>query len=309
MADHEYTAPADFGEYWDGVLAELAATPAAPEIEPIPMRETDFATLYGVRLTSVGPYRLFGYLSVPKSGDAPFPAIYWPPKYASVLEIIPQGTANAVRSQFVTFSLAGRGQRNSDKPFAAMFPGLLTEGVESPDTYVFRGIVADAMRGLEFLESREDVDASRLVAVGNDVAMQSVALRGVAARLVCAPALFFDSLRLASRTTAYPLEEFNDYLRSNPSAADSVARTLSYFDLRAFAPSLEARTLIMAGPLGSDLSPIELRPLDTALYVPGRAHTYIYGSERSSYLDGKFAEAIIANGGGFRQPILPEIWR
>ena len=53
----------------------------------------------------------------------------------------------------MTFSLAGRGQRNSDEPFAAMFPGLLTEGIDSKDSYVFRGIVADAIRGLEFIST------------------------------------------------------------------------------------------------------------------------------------------------------------
>ncbi len=176
MTDSTYTAPDGLNEYWDAALAELDATPAEPETEPIPLRETDFATLFGVRLTGVGPYRLFGYLSVPK-GEGPFPAIYWPPRYASVLEIIPQGTANAVRGEFVAFSLAGRGQRNSDQPFAAMFPGLLTHGIESPDGYIFRGIVADAIRGLEFMNSLDFVDRSRVVAIGNDVAMQALALR------------------------------------------------------------------------------------------------------------------------------------
>ena len=46
--------------------------PRGPEVEEIPMRETDFATLYGVRLSSIGPYRLYGYLSIPKgTGTVP----------------------------------------------------------------------------------------------------------------------------------------------------------------------------------------------------------------------------------------------
>jgi hypothetical protein len=40
------------------------------------LRSTEFATLYGVRLTSLGPYRLFGYLSLP-AGPGPLPAIYY----------------------------------------------------------------------------------------------------------------------------------------------------------------------------------------------------------------------------------------
>ena len=66
--------PDDFNAYWDHVIAELAAIPPAPEVEEIPLRSTDFATAYGVRLTSIGPYRIYAYLSIPH-GDGPFPAV------------------------------------------------------------------------------------------------------------------------------------------------------------------------------------------------------------------------------------------
>jgi cephalosporin-C deacetylase len=303
MTESTYSKPADFDDYWSTVRAQIDRTPSRPEIEKIPMRETDFATLYGVRLSSIGPYRLFGYLSVPK-GQGPFPAIYWTPKYGSVLEIIPQGTAAGARSRFVTFSLAGRGQRNSDQPFSAMFPGLLTEGIESRDSYVFRGIVADAVRGLEFLISREEVDTSSIVAIGNDVAMQAVALGGEASHLVCTPALFFDSLAMASRSNGYPLEEYNDYLRFRPSHLKQVAETLSYFDLRAFTPKVDATTLIVAGPEGSAMGPGALAGLSES--VPGGAS--IYASQQSSYKDGLYAEQWVASRLGFDDPIIPAHW-
>ena len=98
--------PGDFDQYWHDTLDALAGYPACPEIDALPLRTTDFATLYGVRLTSLGPYRVFGYLSIP-AGRGPFPAIYYAPKYQSVLEIIPQGTANLQRSRYITFALAG----------------------------------------------------------------------------------------------------------------------------------------------------------------------------------------------------------
>src|SRR5262245_44473068 len=115
--------PRDFDPYWQGALDELARYPASPEIDALRLRSTEFATLYGLKLTRVGPYRLYRYQSIP-TGSGPFPAIYYAPKYQSVLEIIPQGTANLQRSRYITFSLAARGQRNADTPYAAMFPGL-----------------------------------------------------------------------------------------------------------------------------------------------------------------------------------------
>ena len=303
MAEPTYLPPDDFSDYWDAVKDELAGTPSRPELEPIPIRETDFSTVFGVRLSSIGPYRLFGYLSVPK-GQGPFPAIYWPPKYQSVLEIIPQGTANETRRRFVTFSLAGRGQRNSDRPFAAMFPGLLTEGIDSPDGYVFRGMVADALRGLEFLGSTAEVDASSIVVIGNDVALIAAALGGGASHLVCTPALFFDTLAISARSNSYPLEEINDYLRLHPDRRDRIAKTLSYFDVRAFAPMMAASTLVMAGPEGSAMGPTTLA--DLASSIPGGAD--VYASQQSSFKDGLHQEQWVASRLGFDDPIVPAHW-
>lgn len=304
MTELTYTRPDDFEDYWSAVAEELASTPARPEIDAIPMRETGFATLYGVRLSSIGPYRLYGYLSIPK-GSGPFPAIYWTPKYGSVLEIIPQGTENGTRGRFVTFSLAGRGQRNSDQPFAAMFPGLLTVGIDSKDSYIFRGIVADAIRGLEFVSAVAEVDSTSIVAIGNDVALQAVALAGKASHVVSTPALFFDTLALAARTESYPLEEINDYLRLHPSRREHVAETLSYFDLRNFAPRVNADTLVMAGPVGSALGPEALGNLASS--IPGGAE--IYASQQSSYKDGLYQEQWVASKLGFDEPIVPAHWR
>src|SRR5437660_4760282 len=227
--------PSGFRDYWQETLEALARYPARPEIDVVPLRTTPFATLYGVRLTSVRAYRLFGYLSIP-AGAGPFPAIYYSPKYQSVLEIIPQGTANLQRSRYITFSLAGRGQRNADTPYAAMLPGLLTEGIDEPTEYILRGIIADSVRGLEFLLTRRELDPTRVVVVGNDVALITAALTGGATHVVATPALFYKTAELAVRTQTYPLEEINDYLRMFPSRAAAVRRTLAYYDLCAFAP-------------------------------------------------------------------------
>jgi cephalosporin-C deacetylase len=298
--------PDDFDPYWQRTLDELARYPASPEIDALPLRSTDFATLYGVRLTSLGPYRLFGYLSVP-TGPGPFPAIYYAPKYQSVLEIIPQGTANRQRSRYITFSLAARGQRNADAPYAAMFPGLLTDGIAEAASYVFRGVVADGVRGLQFLLARPELDPARVVVVGNDVALIAAALQPGATHVVTTPALFHDAAALAPRTRAYPLEEINDYLRAYPARADAVQRTLAYYDLGAFAPRVRATTLVMAGAPGAVPDASMLEPLTKAL--PGAVT--VHASEQSTYKDGLYAERWMAAQVGITdvESILPEHWR
>ena len=293
-------------DYWQHALDDLSRWPARPEIEPLPLRSTDFATLYGVRLSSLGPYRLFGYLSIPK-GAGPFPAIYYAPKYQSVLEIIPQGTANLQRSRYVTFSLAGRGQRNADSPYAAMFPGLLTDGIDDAASYPFRGIVADSIRGLEFLLTRREVDHARVVVAGNDIALITAALAKGATHVVTAPALFYRTAELAPKTQAYPLEEINDYLRLHPARAEAMRRTLAHFDLAGLAPRVSAATLVMAGAPGSLLDAAALRPLTAALKGP----ITVYESQQSLYKDGRYSERWMAERCGIPdvQNILPEHWR
>src|SRR5207244_5301231 len=175
------------------------------------------------------------------------------------------GTGTLIRSRHITFALAGRGQRNADTPYAAMFPGLLTEGIDREESYIFRGIVADSVRGLQFLLTRRELDTARVVVTGNDLALITAALRSGATHVVAAAALFYRTAELAPRTQAYPLEEINDYLRLFPARAEAVRRTLAYYDLRAFAPRITATTLLMAGAPGTLLDALALRPLVWAL--------------------------------------------
>ena len=296
--------PADFDSYWEATLAELAKVPPAPEIEEIPLRSTDFTAAFSVRLTSVGPYRIFAYLSIPR-GSGPFPARFYLPRYGSVVEPIPQGAANALRGQYVTCSIGVRGQREASQPFAASFPGLLTQDIDDAGAYVFRGIVADCCRGLEFLASRPEVDSQRVVAMGNDLALITAALCPQVTHVVCTPALFYATKDLASRTETYPLEEINDYLRYYPSRREAVHRTLSYFDLRWFAARLCATTLLLGGADGELLDGETLDPLLQVL--DGRVE--LHKTEHSSYKDGLFAEEWVTRQLGLEQAILPEHWR
>ncbi len=300
------TQPADFDHYWQDTLDVLRGYPACPEIDLMPLRSTDFATLYRVRLTSLGPYRVFGYLSIP-TGEGPFPALYYAPKYQSVVELIPQGTANQQRRRYITFALGSRGQRHADTPYAAMFPGLLTEGIEEAESYIFRGIAADCVRGLEFLLTRPELDASRVVVVGNDMAPITAALHQGATHVVTKPTLFYNTWALAPKTQAYPLEELNDYLRTFPARAQAVLRTLAYYDLQALAPRVTATTLVMAEAPGSLLDSETLAPLLEALSGPVTGHD----SEQSSYRDGLYAETWMAAQCGIADvsSILPEHWR
>ena len=298
--------PTDFDSYWQNVVDELARYPAAPEAEIIPIRCTDYATMYGVWLTSIGPYRIFAYLSIP-DGEGPFPAVYQTASYGSVAQPIPQGSPLLERSRYITFSIASRGQRGAERPFEALYPGLLTEGIDDAEAYIFRGIVADCVRGLEYLISRPELDPERLAVVskGPDLALATSALGAGVTHVAYAPGPFYKAPELASKTSAYPLEEINDYIRLYPDRKDAVHRTLSYFDPRWFAPQVGASTFIMAGPPGSPTDSAGLDPLIEAI----DGEVTVHASEQSSYKDGLAQTQWLTRQFGFEEPILPEHWR
>ena len=304
MSTPSDTKPLDFDAYWQDTLSQLARLPAAPEVEEIPLRSTDFATAYGVQLTSIGPYRIFGYLSIP-TGEGPFPARYFLPRYGSVADLVPQGTSNGQRQRYVTFAICARGQRRSDRPYSAGFPGQLTDGIDDPYGYIYRGIVADCCRGLEFLVSRPEVNPQRVAAIGTDMAFVTAALCPRVTHLVYTPVIFFQALERAAATQAYPLEELNDYLRQRPEQRDQVAQTLAYYDASHFAPMVGARTLLMAEAGASPLGPAAMETVAGSI----RSSTDVHESENSGYRDGAYSELWLSRELGVPEASLPPHWR
>ncbi len=296
--------PDDFDAYWASVQEELAAVPAAPEVDELPLRSTDYADAYVVHMASIGPYRIFAHLSIPK-GAGPFPTRYYLARYGSVVEQIPQGFTNAQRREYVTFSVGVRGQRGADQPYAAAFPGLLTHGISDREEYVYRGIVADCLRALEYLLTRPEVDRSKVVGMGGDLALMTAALGSGLTHLVCTPAMFFATADTAPRTEAYPLQEVNDYLRHHPSQRDAVARTLSYFDLRWFAPRVTVPSLVMTEGDGDLLSAAAMDPLISALGTAPEVNKTQY----SGFKDNVYVEEWVTRQFGLAGTVLPAHWQ
>ena len=54
----ETKRPDDFDFYWDAVDQDLARYPAAPTLERLALPSDELSTVYALRLTSTGPYRI-----------------------------------------------------------------------------------------------------------------------------------------------------------------------------------------------------------------------------------------------------------
>jgi cephalosporin-C deacetylase-like acetyl esterase len=257
------TTPADFAAYWDALDAELEALPAAADLEPLPLRSSDRYTCYTLKLTSAGPYRIFGYYSVP-TGPGPHPGLLLTPRYGSVNHV-PDYTD---RVRYAVLQIMHRGQRLADQPFAATYPGLLTHGIDDPATYVYRGIVADCLRAAEFLASRPEVDSRRIGVNGDDLALITAARRPVFSAVQVTAYLLYRLAEARRRTDAYPTEELNDHARAFPDHEDRIDRTVGYFAAAAFAPAIRVPVQLAVGDDGSTSGAAWLAPLLAALGGP-----------------------------------------
>jgi cephalosporin-C deacetylase len=268
----------NFAGYWAAVDEELAAIPGRPVLDLVPQRTTAEATSYTLRLTSTGPYRVFGHLSIP-TGDGPFPALLQTPRYGSVNHVPHPND----RSRYVVLGLMHRGQRLADEGFSAAYPGLLTMGIDDPASYIYRGIAADCLRAAEFLMSLSEVDPGRVAVSGDDLAVLTAARRPGFSAVRVSDLLFYRAMETRLKSSHYPLEELNDHLRAG-SSAEIVDNTIAYFDPVRHAPAVTGKTLLAVDDPDWCTSLIEALP-DVGVYQL----THLDGTD-NDFLDAWLAE-------------------
>jgi cephalosporin-C deacetylase len=229
-------------------------------------------------MTSVGPYRIEAFYSVPH-GDGPFPALLLAPGYASV--VTPPSYDDRMR--YAAMSIRYRGTRGADKPYAGKFPGMLTDGIDDRRTWKLTGMLTDAIRAFEVLLAQPEVDPSRVAISGGDTGIVIAARRPQATALAVTATLFYRLADLYPRTEAYPVEEINDHLRAYPDQREAVDRTLSYVDPLNHASRVTADTFISVGDAGAVGGPEWLAPLLQSL--GGAVETYAVTHEGQTDYD------------------------
>lgn len=229
----------DIMPWWDRIDDELASLDPAPELVHDPLRSNELFDMYRVRMTSLDRYVIAAWLNIPK-GDGPFPAILYTPQHMSVVTPAPY----EFRTRAITMNVISRGQRGADKPYAAAYPGHLTLGIEDPDRYIYRGVIADTIRAWDVLAGLPQVDPDRMAMIGNDLALLVNARRPGALAVTVNAGFWYRMLEVADATDLYPFEEINDHLRTLPETREAVARTLAHLDPAHHADRITANVLL-----------------------------------------------------------------
>ena len=240
----QVTCPEDFDAFWGGALAELADIPLDASATHDPLRSTDAANVYQASYRSRDGLEIFAWYTVPAVGDGPFPAVLILPGYKSEPALRRDWAGKGVAA----LSVAVRGKLPSSAQFNPGYPGLLTHGVDDRDTYSYKGVISDCVRGVDFLLSRPEIDSERIYCCGSSqgggLTLITSGLRheikaGVAGYpfLCCFP----ESMGMLR---SYPYDELSCYARAYPDRAEQMLDTLRYFDAVNFAPRIECPMVV-----------------------------------------------------------------
>ncbi len=238
--------PADFSQYWDSAKNELAAV--APGFKMIRQDSlcTDAREIFLVEMRSLGNALIRAWYSKPTAVG----------KHPAVLSVQGYGTSRIPENLYDDPDMAHlvlniRGHGNSRDDVNPGFPGYILSGLHNPLKYIYRGSYMDCLRALEFLESRDEVDANRIgVEGGSQGGALSFATAALAPDRVifCAPDVpFLSDFRDYFKIAPWPTGEFVNLLEAGKIDAETMYHTLSYIDIKNLAPWVKVPVFMQIG--------------------------------------------------------------
>lgn len=235
----------DFETFWKETRMELDKVDPAYKITLVPEKSTGAKNIYRIEMTSFGHVPIEGYYAVPKAKGR-YPAIISYMGYGSD-GYYPHTDGNPGYAEFV-LSVRGQGFLKPDNIYNSDW---ITYGLESKESYYYRGAFMDLVRGVDFLVSRPEVDSKRIVAEGGSQGGAfTLAACALDKRILAgAPTIpFLSDYRDYFAIVSWPRSDFERYFERNPSDTwERVYDLLTYFDIKNLAQWIECPIIMGVG--------------------------------------------------------------
>lgn len=277
--------PRHFDRFWREAKAELLRIPLDAVLEEVEAVDPGDAKRFKVSLAMVGGSRVYGWLHLPE-GKGPFPV---------VLSIPGSGVGRTGR--FAGFTEAGIAVlaieihglkpgkqeiigavqwirpaddeiRHFVKLQAGMLAGYHSFGMEDPYRYYHRRSLQAAMRALDYLYSRPDMDTSRIIVFGGSqgggLSLLTAAIdKRVNAVVATVPAF------CNNEKGFHPLQDIKDQRHRQ-----KVIRTMSYYDAALAAPLIKVPVLIGVGFIDNTCPPANVYSMFNNLGGPKKIENF-----------------------------------
>lgn len=222
--DHQ----ADFREFWDNNLKELAKISPDYQLTHIEEASKLDYDMYLVKMKSFGGEIIQAYYAKPKKEG----------KHPVIVEYMGYGSQpyypNQTWDGFAYLVLSVRGQALNQP--TNKYGTWITYCLDNKFDYYYRGAFLDVVRALDFVSSRPEIDADKIAVRGGS---QGGALSFVAASLdkrvkVAAPNIpFLSDYPDYFNIAPWPKSDFDNYMKEYPEAKWSdIYQLMSYFDIK-----------------------------------------------------------------------------
>lgn len=253
----DQTEPDDFDEFWDRTLEETRSYDLDVTLRA-QRSPVDQLEIFDLTFRGFGGQPVRAWLRTPR-GDRTGLGV--------VVEFVGYGGGRGQAEDSLFWSACGyahlvmdtRGQGSSwrsgdtgdDAWTGPQGPGMMTKGIDQPETYYYRRLFTDAVRAIESAQAL--LSPTRIVSYGvsqgGGVAVAAAALSTLAGAVVANVPFLCDFPRALTVTDSDPYAEIIRYLAIHSEKEASVYNTLRYFDVvnfarRSTAPALFATALM-----------------------------------------------------------------
>jgi len=234
------TRQPDFSEFWQKQLDDLAKVPLDAKVAVEPGAGTPQAECYRISLAALDGRRVHGWYWAPRK----------PGKYPASFSLPPSG----VHSRGPTAAPRGANQcglwiqiqglpvdfdvkNRPDDPAAFSY---WTHGLASRETSMWRIVYTNLVRGVDFLCSRPEVDAKRImISGGSQGGGLSIVLAGLDRRIAFSAPAHSGLCRLDWTVLHKPgFWPFQMSAKPEGQTTEQFLKTISYFDAASFAPDI-----------------------------------------------------------------------
>lgn len=247
--------PADFDDFWQQTRAQLKNIPPQFQLKLQPQWSTPLYEVFLLEMKSWGGLTIRAWYRLPRKRQGKVPVMVQlqglgtPLMPAKLLDTDPM---RGVPANWAVLSLNIRGHGNSNDKVKLPWDRFFVWQILSREHYIYRAVLMDAVRAIDFVSSRPEIDPNAIAvegwSQGGGLALMLTALdKRVKACWADAPFLTYWRNHFA--LNAIHQTQLKQYLllQNTPNAQLKVYRTLRYYDALHFVPRIQVPVLMSIG--------------------------------------------------------------